>query len=239
MKNWIHILFILSITGCAENFSFDAYFKTRKGIQHFKEENKSQAQAEFMESLQEAPLRFENHINLGVSFESLGVLDKARKSYFVAHSLAKDPLHQFISSFNLGEIFAKEKKIDEALTYYQKALDVHPDSQEAKVNIELLMQSQQNQQQNQNGDNKDNKEQESGKDKKDQDKDNKDQDKDKNKEEQKKYGQQPKYKPRPFKGELPENDVKKILDELKNQEQKIRADYNRKEMKERPRGKDW
>ena len=33
--------------------------------------------------------------------------------------------------------------------------------------------------------------------------------------------------------------VKKILEELKQQEQKIRAEYNRKGAKERPRDKDW
>ena len=43
-----------------------------------------------------------------------------------------------------------------------------------------------------------------------------------------------------FKGELSRGDVKKILDEIKQQEQKIRAEYNKKnDYKERPRDKDW
>jgi hypothetical protein len=33
--------------------------------------------------------------------------------------------------------------------------------------------------------------------------------------------------------------VKKILGEINQQEQKIRADYNRQDAKEAPRGKDW
>lgn len=49
-----------------------------------------------------------------------------------------------------------------------------------------------------------------------------------------------KYKPRPFNGEqLSEADVKKILGEIKQQEQKIRSEFNRKDVKEQPRDKDW
>jgi len=38
---------------------------------------------------------------------------------------------------------------------------------------------------------------------------------------------------------LSPSDVNKILGELKQQEQRIRGEYNRKEAKEPPRGKDW
>lgn len=50
----------------------------------------------------------------------------------------------------------------------------------------------------------------------------------------------PKYQPRPFKGdELSEGDVKKILGELRNQEQKIRANFDKRERKENRNEKDW
>ena len=52
--------------------------------------------------------------------------------------------------------------------------------------------------------------------------------------------QSPKYKPRPFQGDqLSEGDVKKILGELRSQEQKIRANYDKKERKEKKNDKDW
>lgn len=72
---------------------------------------------------------------------------------------------------------------------------------------------------------------------------NKDQSKDQNQNDQnkdgKQYGNSPKYQPRPFKGDLPESELKKIMNELKQQDQKIRAEYNRKDGKEAPRDKDW
>lgn len=81
-------------------------------------------------------------------------------------------------------------------------------------------------------------------DKKDPKDDKKDSDKDKDKEKEKDQPKQPapnqKYQPRPFNGkELSEADVKKILGEIKQQEQKIRSEFNRKDVKEQPRDKDW
>jgi Ca-activated chloride channel family protein len=184
--------------------------------------------------------------------------EKAVQSYKEAERLAgieKNPQVLFMARFNLGQLYGKAKKYDEALNSYQKALELAPTSKEVKTNIELLIQQQQ--QGGQGGDDKkdqENKDQKDQKDKdkkdqdkKDQDKDKKDQpDKDKDKDkkdkekEDKKYKENAKYKPRPFEGkDLSEADVKKILGELKQQEQKIRAEFNRKEQKEQPRDKDW
>ncbi|HEY1078895.1 MAG TPA: tetratricopeptide repeat protein, partial [Bdellovibrio sp.] len=157
--------------------------------------------------------------------------------------------------FNQAQLLGKQKKVDEAIALYQKALDLVPTSQEAKNNIELLTQQQAGGGKGQDQENKDDQKQEGkeSKDSKDQ-KDPKDPKDDKDKKDEKKPDEKdgkekeekpkepkssPKYKPRPFNGkELSEGDVKKILGELKQQEEKIRAEYN-KSGKEQPRDKDW
>ena len=49
-----------------------------------------------------------------------------------------------------------------------------------------------------------------------------------------------KKKPQPFKSkELTKDDVRKILEEIKNQEQKIRAEVYEGKGKSQPRDKDW
>ncbi|MGZ5280485.1 MAG: tetratricopeptide repeat protein, partial [Pseudobdellovibrionaceae bacterium] len=63
--------------------------------------------------------------------------------------------------------------------------------------------------------------------------------KDEKQDQPKEYG---KNKPQPQKfksGELTQGDVNKILGEIKQQEQKIRAEFNKKETKDEPRDKDW
>ncbi|MGZ3769526.1 MAG: tetratricopeptide repeat protein [Bdellovibrio sp.] len=222
------------------------------------------AMEKYLEALHYDPFVNSLHLNLGLSFEGLQQAEKAIQSYKEAEDLAlkqKDYKTLFMARFNQAQLLGKAKKVDEALTVYQKALEVIPSSIEVKTNIELLTASQQsqqqggkgdkdkqdqkqqgdkNQQQNQGDKNKDQKDQKDqkgqqgqGDDKDDKQKDNKDR-------QDKKYNQSPKYQPRPFKGEdLSEGDVKKILGEIKQQEGKIRAEYNRKETKEQPRDKDW
>jgi len=176
---------------------------------------------------------------------------------------------QFAVNFNLGVYFGDSKSsakdVGRALEHYQAALDIVPTSVEAKTNIELLVQQQQKQQgeggekseqqdqQNQNGQNGDsqNQDNKNDRDKKDEKKDGSDdkkkdeKDKGENEEQKQDEGKKrensPKYKPRPFKGEeLSEGDVKKILGELRNQEQKIRANFEKKEKGKTKRNeKDW
>lgn len=210
----------------------------------------------YLEALSYDPFAESLHLNLGLSFEGLKQADKALQAYQEAENLAlkeKNFKLVFMARFNQAQLLGKSKKIDEALAVYQKALEIIPSSKEVKTNIELLTQGQQggqdgqdNKQQNQQGDqNQEQKNQQGEKDQKD-DKDQKDQQDQKDQKDgqgedpkDKKVQQSKQYMPREFKGELSEGDVKKILGELKQQEEKIRAEYNRKEVKERPRDKDW
>lgn len=232
----------------------------REGNSGLRGNNYSGAMEKYLEALHYDPFVGPLHLNLGLSFEGLQQAEKALQSYKEAEALAvkeKDFKLVFMARFNQAQLLGKGKKVDEALAVYQKALEIIPSSIEVKTNIELLTQSQQGgkdgqdkqdnqdkQQQGQQGQNKDQKDQkdqkQDQKDQKGQGDDQKDQ-KDQNKQDEKKQVKQsPKYKPRPFKSEdLSEGDVKKILGELKQQEEKIRAEYNRKEVKEQPRDKDW
>ncbi|KHD88437.1 MAG: hypothetical protein OM95_09020 [Bdellovibrio sp. ArHS] len=218
----------------------------REGNKQIQAQAYGPAMDKYLEALRFDPFVGQLHLNLGLSFEGLQQAEKALQSYQEAENLAvleNRPELIFMSRFNRAQLLGKAKRVDEALAVYQKALEVIPSSNEVKTNIELLTQSQQGQsgdnkqdQQNQQGDQ--NQQQQKNQDGKDQkDKDQKDQEP---QDDKKQVQQSPKYKPRPFQGkELSEADVKKILGELKQQEEKIRAEYNRKEVKEQPRDKDW
>jgi tetratricopeptide (TPR) repeat protein len=265
----IFFIFIsaLLLCSCGPAPHLKTVLLNREGNQFLKNQNFPAAQNHYLEALQFNPFLAELHLNLGLTFEMLQAPDKALSSYLEAEKLAgqaKDAEMTFMARFNRAQLLGKDKKVDEAIAVYQSALDIIPSSKEVKTNIELLTQQQQGKgggdSKDQNQDQKDNKNQDGknkqdgkdGKDNKDQKKDqdqNKDQNKDKDgqdkkdqekKEQGKPYGNSPKYKPRPFDGkELSESDVKKILGEIKQQESKIRADFNRKEIKEQPRDKDW
>ncbi len=242
MKNLCLILFLLQISYGAQAFVTDVVTNNNQGIELLKKQNFSKAQDYFSKAMSESPYSTELQLNLGLTFDGAGQPEKAMQSYEQAEKLTKDPALLFASYFNRAEILGKQKKVPEALAFYQKALDLKPDSVEAKTNIEILTQQQQGggkgqDNQDQKDQNKDKKDDKDNKDQKDQDKD-KDQDQDK-KDQKKDYAKN-KPQPKPFQSpDISKDDAKKILDELDRQEQRVRAEYNKKQHKERPHGKDW
>lgn len=235
----------LNTSALAAGFDLHAIWLNRQGLAALKSEKPEEAFRYFSEALAEAPDRSELHYNLGLTFEAMGQPEKAVQAYQTADTFANSPEVQFVSRFNQGALLQKAKKTDEALDAYHQALDVNPNSHETKINIELLIQEQKDQQKQKGGGEGQDKKPNPDQEKKDQQEkkdpqDQKDKQDQKPKEDQKKEYAKNKPQPKPFKSEeLTQGDVNKILGELRNQEQRIRSEYNKREVKERPRGKDW
>jgi Ca-activated chloride channel family protein len=218
-------------------------FSNDEGVKNLKGSNPTAAREQFLSSLANDPLEPRLHLNLGLTFEMLGQSDQAKASYETALKLAQDHETRFVANFNLGQLYQKGKKTEEALAAYQEALKYQPDSKETKTNIELLIQDQQGkgQEQKQDPNDQNNKGQGEGQGQGQNEQEEKkdDQPKQGEKEPPKEYAKN-KPQPQKFKSEeLTQGDVNKILGEIKQQEQKIRAEFNRKETKEQPRDKDW
>lgn len=214
------------------------YIDTRDVVKKMQAEDFDSAKKKTLNVLRSYPERGEHHLNLGLIQEITKEPEQALKSYRRAEKESQNPLLKSAAFFNMAQLLAKDKKVDEALSFYQQALSLQKnflndqDSLKIKANIELLMQQQQGQ-----GKGEGSQEPQNEDEKKDKDKD-KEEDQEKNQE--KKYAESPKYKPREFQGkELTEYDVKQILGEIERQEQKMRSDYHRKKTKEKARDKDW
>jgi Ca-activated chloride channel homolog len=234
------IIFILLFSFqsfCGTTSDSGAIEANKQGIEFLKKQNYKQAQDHFSRGLSQIPFSPELQINLGLAFDGAGAKEEARKAYELAEKISPGDEQKFVAVFNQAELLGRDKKIDEALKMYQKALQFKPDSVEAKTNIELLIQQQQGggsgQDQQKDKDKQQQKDQQqSQNDKEKDDKDKKDQDK--------KQYEKNKPQPRPFKSEeLSQGDVKKILEELDRQEQRVRFEYSKKQVKEKTRDKDW
>lgn len=240
MKNKVTLLLLLLfLTSCGPDRPHLKSLETnREGNKLLKAQTYNGAMEKYLEAMRFDPFAGELHLNLGLSFEGLQQAEKALQSYNAAEELALRAQNSslvFMARFNQAQLLGKAQKVDEALALYQKALELIPSSKEVKTNIELLTQAQQGEGSG-DGEGKQDQKDQPGKD----DKDKENEDENKKEDQPKQVQQSAKYKPRPFQGkELSEGDVKKILGELKQQEEKIRAEYNRKELKEQPRDKDW
>ena len=236
----LFLCLFFSLQTWADNTSLRSIWLNRQGVRLLKEQRPEEALSKWSEALSLEPESSEIHLNMGLAFEALGQSEKALQAFATAGQFADSAEMQFRANFNRGAILQKAKKIDEALSAYHAALDVNPESKEAKINIELLIQDQQNQQKQGDGKSDQSNPSKDQKPKDDKDKkDNKDGQGDQKKDKPKEYSKN-KPQPRPFKSdELTQGDVNKIMGEIRNQEQKIRSEYNKREVKERPRDKDW
>ncbi len=221
-----------------------AFLNNEKGLRAFEAKDLGLATNQWAEALSTSPGLMPLHYNLGLGWQLMSRSDEALKSYnFLLKSPQAEPALKFDSNFNMGALFQAGKQVDSALSSYQAALNIEPQSRETKINIELLIQQQQgggkgeNKDQSQGSKGDQDQKQDPGKDEKDKDKPGQNE---QEKEEKKEYAKNPKPEKPQFNSEqLSQSDVNKILGEIKQQEQKIRAEYNKKESKEQPRDKDW
>ncbi len=253
LRSFLLGLLTLAFAGCYSNITpLEALVRDQAAARLIKKEQTEKALDQYITILEDSPNEAAIHSNIGVILNQNQKNEDALKSFQLALKLAEDKKDLgavFAIRYNLGVYYGALKKVDEALDNYQAALDILPTSKETKHNIELLIQQQQQDKKSgdqgegesdpdkkDKGDEKDKDKKGEGKDQKEDDKDGKDPKDSKDKEIQ---GNK-KYQPRPFKGDqLSEGDVKKILGELRNQEQKIRANFDKKERKESKNEKDW
>ncbi len=212
----------------------EAYFANREGLKQLSRENNVQAHREFMRALEQAPLSAAVQLNLGYSFILNEEWDKAEQTFRGALSLLGDEQSRdarFQALFNIGVAASHQKKLDAALSAYQAALEIDPENKDVKTNIELLWQGQGG---GGDGESKDKDQENKDKDQRGRPKDDPSQD------EKQKNQEKKKQQPKPFESqELRQEDVKRILDEIKNQEQNIRANEYERKGKDVPKGKDW
>lgn len=216
------------------------------GLADLKAKNYYAAVEKFAAALGLNPYSAEVQINFAIALEYLGKTEEALRALQSSAKISDNPEVKFISEYNQGVLLSKGEDKEQALSHYQNALDILPDSFETKVNIELLTaendgKGKGDKQDKDQKDQKDNQDKKDKGDGKDNEKDQKDKDKgeDPKEDQPKKYGKN-NPQPKPFKSEeLTQGDVNKILNELRQQEQKIRAEFNKKIIKEKPRDKDW
>lgn len=234
-------LFCLLVAGAVilgSGLSIQSIELNNEAVENLNEENSYFAYKKIVTALEDDPFNPYIQINLGLAFLLNKEHDKAIKIFSsVARSAENNSELKFQALFNAGVASAQSGKISLALEYYQQALEIKPDSQEVKTNIELLWQG--------NGQGKGNSQSEEG----DQDEGSDSEDKQKGNDKEKKK-ENPESENRDErenepsqeklgKEALSQEQIQAILQEIKNQEQKIRAEENKQGTKEAPNGKDW
>lgn len=216
-----------SLCGGASGGSFGLIWKNNGAVEKLKKDQAMEAYRDFSEAVVDDPQNAVVHLNLGDTFMINKEYDKALQEFMTAARTAPDPETRFAAYFNAGVAAQQSKKVEDAIKFYQQALDLEPTSKETKTNIEFLFMSQ-------NGGGGDGEQE-----KDDQKGDGKNNDKQNQPNPNQKYSQN-KPKPQPFNGkELSKQDVDKILGELKRQEEQIRGRVQNVKSRDTAPDKDW
>jgi tetratricopeptide (TPR) repeat protein len=161
--------FVLMITV----FIFSAWMdpfkdEVEKGNSSIKSGNPKEALEHYKETEKHAPDNKSKSLldfNRGAAHYHMGNYDIASDKYKSSIS-SENPDIQKKSLFNMGNSFMKEKKYKEAADCYIKALQVDPNYEKAKKNLEYLLKKQNDKNENsdrQSGDEKNQKDKKSGK----------------------------------------------------------------------------
>ena len=262
-------LFVFALSLCLVSSSWaqgiDLIYQNNKAVRVFGVEKKLEAYELFLETLILDPYEPTVQFNVGSSLQALGEVEKAEKLYKqllkdVNARLAKTlpPEEQltpkaqltpeaqqkwlkvkFALLYNLGVHYQGTQKIDEALEAYQQALELIPDSKEIKTNIEMMFTSGGGGK----GDGKDKSKDQKDDGKGEQDKkDEGEGEGDKNEEQKPSDGDRTNEKPKGKEfdqSQMSNEDLRRIMEELKQQEQGIRAKVQRKGEKAEPKDKQW
>ena len=254
MKNGVvglsaRIFFIIL---CSLSFSLSQ----DKGINYYQNREFEEAKNYYESLIRERGNNPQAQFGRGSSSYQQGDMETAEKAF--EQSLKSPDLDlRSKALYNLGNTFYQNKKTEEALSYYRKALELDPNDKEAKYNYEFLRYQQdppeddnQKQDQSKEEENKEEQEQEKEEEKDQQDKEEQEQEKEEekdqqHKEEEKDQENQEQQQQQQQKQEASEEqktqDLKQaesILDALK-QDEKIMQKQQIARAKSRKLAKDW
>ena len=111
----------------------------RAGEKFLKDLDFPLAKEQLREFLEVHPSLFSARLNLAFTLFLLDELDESLREYEKVFEKSKNRLRRFYAYFNSAVIETKRKNKDQALSFYQQALEEEPQSMEVKTNIELLM----------------------------------------------------------------------------------------------------
>lgn len=187
----------------------------REGNNQYNNGRYKEAEQYYAEALKKKNNYFKANYNLGNALYRQGKFQDATGQFdvFIKNTGNKDTLTR--AFHNLGNSYLKQKKYEDAIKAYKNSLKLNPKDEDTRYNLAYAKKKLEEQQKKGGGqDNKENKDKQDKKD--EQNKDNKDNQEQKDKKDQQ---EQPK---------MSKEEAQRMLEALKNQEQKLQELHRKK-----------
>ncbi len=244
MKN---IIFCLTLNFLLSSFLFaQGHKQVKEGNELYAQGKYDEANNKYRDALIDNPESPIVHFNLGDVLYKKKNYEEAVKSFDKTTS-SEDILQQSKSYYNLGNTLYRMGKLPESIQMYKKALELNPEDEDAKYNIEFVRtkikneaQKQPNQNQQQSSEQQEQQQSEQKQDEQNKDQQNQEKPQQNNSEEEKeKQEQQLQQQQEGQAQEISKEDAERILDALKNEEQENLQQQKAKAQGRPFRGKDW
>ena len=211
------VVFLLSSSDC---LWASARSKVKQGNRYFNQKKYEKSIERYRDAQIDSPESKEIYFNIGNSLYRTGKHEDAMKEYEKS-TYSKDTLLQSEAYYNMGNSLYRQGNMPESIVYYKKALELNPEDEDAKYNIEFvqkkikeMMDKQKDQPQDQQQ-----KQQKQGEEK-EEEKVKKEGDEDKDKEEE----QAQKKEDGKKEDEMSEEDAQRILNALEDDEKKAQKE---------------
>lgn len=208
----------------------------KKGNELYQQKKYKDAEDAYRQAVAKKEQNVPGNFNLGDALYKQKQFDKASEQFTKIAESNTDKRVAAGAYHNLGNTLLENKKLEESIEAYKKALINNPKDDETRYNL-VYAQEKLKQQQQQNK-NKDKNKDQNKQDKKDQDKQNKDPNKDKNKQNQQKQDKQQQQQQQ---NSISKEDAQRMLDALNNDEKQTQDKLKGKKARStggRP-AKDW
>lgn len=193
----------------------------RQGNKQYQSGKFKEAEIDYRKALEKKPGSVKGSYNLGNALYRQENYEEATRNFAEAERLIKDAdvRDKSAALHNLGNTLLKDKKLKESIEAYKQALRLNPDDDDTRYNLAFAMKQLQQQQQQQQQNNKDNKD------------DKNDDKKEQNQQENKPNDQQQKKEQNREKPQISKQDAERMLEALKNDEQKTLDKVNQQKVK--------
>jgi Ca-activated chloride channel family protein len=191
----------------------------RRGNDAYNNKKFKDAEIDYKSAVTKDAKSFAGNYNLGNAYYKQENLEEAGKQYMQSAGTTKDAVEQSKAYYNLGNTYLKQEKYQESVDAYKMALRQNPKDDDARYNLayaltKLKAQQQKNNQQDKNKQNKNQQQQQQQ-----QQQQNKNQDQ--KKDQQQNQQQQQQQKQQASKPKISKEEAERMLQALKNQEQKL------------------
>lgn len=139
-KLWYSFLIILGLTLVIADFACgeSLYSAMKKGSTLYEDKKYDEAIKSFIDAQIESPENPKLKYNVANAHYKMKNHEEAAKNYQDVAATAQDIQLEEKSIYNIGNCMYRQGKLEEAVEYYKKALELNPDDQDAKYNLEFV-----------------------------------------------------------------------------------------------------